>query len=233
MTKTLVVISGGMDSATALYKAMDETEVIQTLSFDYGQRHVTELSYAGRMAGKLNLPHAIIDLRSIGQFLKGSALSDETVAVPEGHYAEETMKLTIVPNRNTIMLSQAVGAAIGLGADEVWAGMHAGDHPVYPDCRPEFVNALNDLIAIATETLVQVMTPFISIEKSEIAKIGHELGVPYEETWSCYKGGNVHCGRCSTCVERAEAFHIASVPDPTLYEDPDFWKQAVEEFANR
>lgn len=229
LADSVVLLSGGMDSTTAFYKALGETNVLTTLSFDYGQRHKTELEYAKRLSEDQSVPNVVIDITSIGKLLQGSALSDPSVEVPDGHYAEETMKQTIVPNRNMIMLSQAVGAAIGIGATEVWAAMHAGDHFIYPDCRPEFINHMNVLVPIATETKTVIVAPFINIMKDEIVRIGGSsgLGVPYEQTWSCYKGGNVHCGRCGTCVERQEAFHLANENDPTLYQDPDYWREAV------
>lgn len=224
--RSIVLLSGGMDSTTAFYKAVEETEVVRALSFNYGQRHSRELLHAANTAEAHGTQHTVIDLSQVGSYLKGSALTDD-VEVPHGHYAADNMSVTIVPNRNTIMLSIAVGIAIGDGATEVWAAMHAGDHPIYPDCRPEFITALNGLIPIATESDVQIVAPFIDISKAEIAWVGNNLNVDWMQTYSCYQGGNVHCGRCGTCVERAEAFHLAGVYDPTLYEDPDFWKQAV------
>lgn len=224
--KGVVLLSGGMDSTTAFYVAMQELDDLWALSFDYGQRHSTELNYAQRMARRHGVDHQVISLRDVTRFLKGSALTDD-IDVPHGHYAEDNMRTTVVPNRNSMMLNIAAAIAVGQDAQSVWAAMHAGDHPVYPDCRPEFVTALNKTLKLATETNVFVSTPFIHIMKDEIVSIGAELGVPYEETWSCYEGGNVHCGRCGTCVERAEAFHIAGVEDPTLYEDAEFWKEAT------
>ncbi len=226
LTGSVVLLSGGMDSTTAFYKALAETEVMQVLSFDYGQRHRIELDYAMRTAAKERIPHATINIQTIGRFMKNSALTGD-VEVPDGHYAEETMKQTIVPNRNTIMLSMAVGIAIGLGADEVWAAMHAGDHPIYPDCRPEFIDKLNELIPIATESDVRVVTPFIYWSKADIVSTGVRLGVDFAQTWSCYKGGTLHCGRCGTCVERAEAFYLANEVDPTVYADPNYWKSVT------
>lgn len=221
--KTVVLTSGGLDSTTLLYQAHRDTEVVQALSFDYGQRHVKELEYANLNCEALGIPWTLVDLRSLGGLLAGSALTDN-IDVPEGHYAADNMALTIVPNRNSIMLNIAVGVAIGLGADEVRAAMHAGDHPVYPDCRPQFVAQLNRLITVATETDVFVHTPFIGATKADIVYLGMQLSVPFENTWSCYKGGMIHCGKCGTCVERAEAFDLAGVFDPTAYEDPNFWK---------
>ncbi len=223
---SVVLLSGGMDSTTAFYKALAETDVKQALSFDYGQRHKVELEYAMRTASKEGIPHALINIRTVGYFMKDSALTGD-VDVPHGHYAEDNMKQTIVPNRNSIMLNIAAGIAIGLEAAEVWAAMHAGDHPIYPDCRPEFIEALNECIQVATESGVWVKTPFIHIPKDEIVQIGTALGVDYSETWSCYEGGKVHCGRCGTCVERAEAFFLANEVDPTEYEDTEYWKSVV------
>ncbi len=223
---SVVLLSGGMDSTTAFYQALGETNVKLALSFYYGQRHKVELDYATRLALTQHVPHKVIDITSIGEFLKGSALTDD-VEVPDGHYAEDTMKQTIVPNRNMIMLSQAAGAAIGIGATQVWAAMHAGDHFIYPDCRPEFIEDMNHALLTATETDVHIIAPYILISKAEIVTVGMALGVPYNETWSCYKGGVVHCGRCGTCVERAEAFYLANEVDPTLYKDPDYWKSVT------
>lgn len=224
--RTVCLVSGGLDSTTLLYEAHKETKVVQALSFDYGQRHRTELEYAEMNCSSLGIPWRLVGLNDISDMLAGSALTDN-IDVPEGHYAADNMALTIVPNRNSIMLNIAVGVAIGLEADEVRAAMHAGDHPVYPDCRPVFVQALNELVRIATETDVIVNTPFIGISKADIVTRGLKAGVPFENTWSCYKGGQIHCGKCGTCVERAEAFDLAGVPDPTHYEDPDFWRVAV------
>ncbi len=227
-SRSIVLLSGGIDSTTAFYQALDEVKVAMAISFDYGQRHKIELTYAKATADRENVPHEIIDMTSIGRLLQGSALSDRHVEVPDGHYSDETMKQTIVPNRNMIMLSMAVGAAIGMSVSQVWAAMHAGDHPIYPDCRPEFINGLNNLIPIATESAVVIRTPFINITKQEIIRKGFRLGVDFGATWSCYKGGKIHCGRCGTCVERAEAFFLAGVRDPTQYEDREYWKRVTQ-----
>ena len=227
-SRSIVLLSGGIDSTTAFYQALDEVKVAMAISFDYGQRHKKELEFASNTTRRENVPHEIIDITSIGRLLQGSALSDRHVEVPDGHYSDETMKATIVPNRNTIMLSTAVGVAIGIGASQVWAAMHAGDHPIYPDCRPEFIDKLNELIPIATESAVVVVTPFIHMTKQEIIRKGFRLGVDFSATWSCYKGGDIHCGRCGTCVERAEAFFLAGVRDPTQYEDKEYWKRVTQ-----
>ena len=227
MTSALVLLSGGLDSTTLLYKALWEKDNVRAISFNYGQRHKKELDVARSLAQKNEVPWDLIDLTTLGSKLKGSALSDSEVEVPEGHYAKDTMKQTIVPNRNSIMLSCAVGVAVGNVIPEVWAAMHAGDHAIYPDCRPEFIDSLNSTIRFANaweNPVPQVITPFINISKDEIVRIGEELNVPYELTWSCYEGGDTHCGRCGTCVERQEAFYLAEVKDPTEYLDNEFWK---------
>ena len=230
MTKTsaLCLLSGGLDSVTGLYRALWERDDVTAISFDYGQRHKKELEAAHYFTELHGVPWSTIDLQSLGLLLRGSSLSDPNVGVPEGHYAKETMITTIVPNRNSIMLSCAVGVAVANKIQEVWAAMHAGDHAIYPDCRPEFIDKLNELIPIANawegEDSPRVVAPFIDYSKDMIVKLGADMGVPYEKTWSCYQGGDVHCGRCGTCVERQEAFHLAGVQDPTEYEDNEFWK---------
>lgn len=231
--KTVVITSGGMDSTTAVYYTLDTFEDSNPLllSFDYGQRHLKELECASLTASILGLDHRIINLRSLKQLLQGSALTDDSVPVPEGHYAEETMKATVVPNRNAIMLNIAIGAAVACAADGVVTGVHAGDHAVYPDCRPKFIDKLNELALVANEGFInphfRVLAPFINIDKAEIARIGARLGVQWRDTWSCYKGGAIHCGRCSTCVERLEAFAEAGVEDNTPYEDEHYWRTVI------
>jgi len=229
--KAVLLLSGGMDSTTLAYRQASFGDELHFLSFDYGQRHGSrELAMAQRTGTKLGT-WSVVDLSSLGKLLSGSALTDAAVDVPEGHYTEDSMKATVVPNRNAIMLSVAVGVAVARDADYVAAAMHAGDHAVYPDCRPEFVQAFDDMIRYATEGFsvdgFEVVAPFVGWTKAEIAAEGHRLDVPWEDTWSCYMGGDIHCGRCGTCVERAEAFDLAGVPDPTNYEDPNFWREQV------
>lgn len=232
--KSVAIVSGGMDSATLIYWLRANLyDITQLLSFDYGQRHSKELEFAKQLADELEIPWNLVDLTSITTLLKGSSLTDE-VEVPEGHYAADNMKATVVPNRNAMMLSIAYAAAVGNGSHYVVFGAHAGDHDVYPDCRFEFVTALSKALAIGNEWADPVPTvyaPFVNWSKADIAKVGHELGVPYEMTWSCYKGGAVHCGKCGTCVERREAFHLAGVEDPTEYEVP--WEATEALLATR
>ena len=226
---TIVICSGGLDSVTLAHKTAAERRLAGLLSFDYGQRHVKEVESARACAARLGVPHRVVDLRGVGAALSGSALTDD-VAVPDGHYAEETMKITIVPNRNAIMLAVAFGMAAAQEAGAVAAAVHGGDHFIYPDCRPGFVAAFRAMQDHALDGVanVDLWTPYVHGSKADIVSDGARLGVPFAETWSCYKGGARHCGRCGTCVERREAFHLAGVPDPTDYDDPDYWQAAVE-----
>lgn len=226
--KTLVICSGGLDSVTLAHKIASRHQLAGLVSFDYGQRHRKELDFAARCAARLNAPHHVLNLSEVGAMLSGSALTD-TMDVPDGHYAEETMKITVVPNRNAIMLAIAYGIAAAQNADAVAAAFHGGDHFIYPDCRPAFVDAFDQMQKTALDGYnhIQLYAPFLNMTKGEIVAEGKELGVAFADTWSCYKGGELHCGRCGTCVERREAFHTANVPDPTNYEDPDYWLTAI------
>ncbi|MDV4159283.1 7-cyano-7-deazaguanine synthase QueC [Rhizobium brockwellii] len=230
--KTIVVCSGGLDSVTLAHKVAAEQQLIGLVSFDYGQRHRKELDFAARCASRLAVPHHIIDIASIGGHLSGSALTDN-VEVPDGHYAEETMKATVVPNRNAIMLAIAFGLAAAQNADAVAVAVHGGDHFIYPDCRPGFIDAFQHMQNEALDgyARVKLLAPYVDVSKAAIVVDGEKHGTPFSETWSCYKGGELHCGRCGTCVERREAFHLAGVRDPTEYEDQDFWKAAVSRYS--
>jgi 7-cyano-7-deazaguanine synthase len=228
VNKAVVIVSGGMDSSTLLYYVMKtlRKQVVATLSFYYGQTHARELDSAKLISAKLKIPNIVIDLSLIMRDFK-SALTGKS-DVPEGHYAQDNMKQTVVPNRNSIMLSIAVGYAISNGANEVYFGPHAGDHAIYPDCRREFVSAFNSAMVIGNEwTPISVNAPFLFMTKGDIVKLGYSLGVPYKLTWTCYKGGDKACGKCGTCVERLEAFDFAGVKDPIEYEDREYWKKVV------
>lgn len=224
--KTVVVCSGGLDSVTLAHVVADTRELTRLVSFDYGQRHAKELEFAARAATRLGVPHDVIDMRGIGAVLTGSALTQDDVDVPDGHYAEDTMRITVVPNRNAIMLTVAYGIAAAHGDNAVATAVHGGDHFIYPDCRPEFTRAFEVMQNHALDGYadVSLFTPFVDIPKADIVTIGARHNVPFGETWSCYKGGANHCGRCSTCVERREAFAIAGIDDPTTYDDPDYWQ---------
>ncbi|ALV26851.1 7-cyano-7-deazaguanine synthase [Pannonibacter phragmitetus] len=216
-----------MDSVTLAHKVAQEHELVGLVSFNYGQRHLKELDFARACAEDLGVEHIVIDISGIGRQLSGSALTDD-VAVPDGHYAEETMRITVVPNRNAIMLAIAFGIAAARGAEAVATAVHGGDHFIYPDCRPGFTEAFETMQrqALAGVADVRLYTPYVHTDKAAIAAEGVRLGVDYTRSWSCYKGGEIHCGRCGTCVERREAFHMAGAEDPTTYADPDFWKEA-------
>jgi len=218
--KAVAVVSGGMDSTVLVYQLRDEGYDVTMLSVDYGQKHRVELDHARRTASKFGLEHHIADLRGITQLISKSSLTSDQ-DVPDGHYAEDNMKQTVVPNRNSIMMNVAIGFAITIGAEVVATAIHSGDHFIYPDCRPEFVETLNALAVTANEGFLpnnfHVYAPYVHIPKDAIAEIGDRLGVQWEDTWSCYKGGEKHCGSCGTCYERREAFTLAGVEDPTEY----------------
>src|SRR5262245_44231598 len=219
---TIVSLSGGMDSATCLGLAVSEGGEVHAVSFLYGQRHRRELLSAREVATYYGVRHDVVDLGSLGRLLTGSALTDESLPVPLGHYTDETMRQTVVPNRNAIMWSALWGVAVARGATQIYVGPHNGDAAIYPDCRPAFVNSLNATLTLATDTFAKpglaIVAPFIELTKGGIVRRGVELRVPYEMTYSCYQGRQSHCGRCGTCVERREAFTEAGVPDPTRYE---------------
>ena len=227
--KTIVICSGGLDSVSLAHMVAAKHKLTGLVSFDYGQRHRKELDYAALCAKRLDVPHDIIDMRGIGAALTGSALTDD-VDVPDGHYAEETMRVTVVPNRNAIMLSVAYGIAAARGDQAVATAVHGGDHFIYPDCRPDFTQAFEFMQYMALDGYadVSLYTPFVHGSKADIVSEGQRHNTPFAETWSCYKGGVHHCGRCGTCVERREAFDLAGVADPTEYDDPDFWAEAIK-----
>lgn len=218
--KIITVVSGGLDSVTLAYMLRSVGAELYLLSFDYGQKHVKELECATRCAADLHCEHTIINLKSLSPVLAGSALTSDDIAVPDGHYTSENMRVTIVPNRNAILLGIAYAAAINQKAGMVAIGVHAGDHAVYPDCRPPFISAFEEMEWAATGTRIELTAPFLMLSKADIVLMGHDLHVPFEHTWSCYKGGEKHCGTCGTCVERREAFKLAKVIDPTKYGEP-------------
>ena len=205
-----------MDSITLLYDHKDE--IALGISFDYGSNHnAREIPFAKMHCERLGIKHITINLDFMHQYFKSSLL-DGAEAIPEGHYADDNMKSTVVPFRNGIMLAIAIGIAESNNLDQVFIANHGGDHTIYPDCRPEFINAIDAAATAGTYNNVKVIAPYTKITKSDIARIGERLGIDYAETWSCYKGGEVHCGKCGTCVERKEALAEAGIEDKTIYE---------------
>lgn len=221
--KAIAVVSGGLDSVTLAHLLASYGAQLHLLAFDYGQRHRKELGFARECAERLNAAFDLVDISGFSRLISGSALTSDEIEVPHGHYAAEAMALTVVPNRNAIFLALSFGVAVNEGAQLVAAGVHGGDHFIYPDCRPAFIAAFNTMQKTATEGFadpnLELWAPFLDTDKTGIVRIGHELGVPFERTWSCYQGGDKHCGKCGTCVERREAFALAGVDDPTEYEE--------------
>ncbi len=216
--KTLVLLSGGMDSVTALHWAREEHEVVGSVSFDYGAKHNhREIPLAAWHCAQSGVKHDIIDLDFVNR-LFASDLLKSGGEIPDGHYAHETMKQTVVPFRNGIMLAIACGLAESREAEALVIAAHAGDHTIYPDCREPFMQGMAAAMREGTYARIELLRPFIHLDKAGIAKLGAALGVDYGKTWSCYKGGDLHCGKCGTCVERIEAFQLAGLDDPTVYE---------------
>lgn len=223
--KTIAIVSGGLDSTVLAHHLKSSGAEVKSLSFNYGQRHKKELEYAKISMSTLGIEHRIIDLSSITQLLGGSSQTDSSIEVPEGHYAADNMKITVVSQRNLIMLSLASAWAVSLKYDSVAFAAHAGDHQIYPDCRDEFVEALDKTVKLGDWHQVSIERPFVFMTKAEIVALGDKLDTDFSSTWSCYKGGSLHCGRCGTCQERAWAFDTAGVKDPTLYLDREAYKK--------
>ena len=216
MKDSAIIVSGGMDSITLLYDKQEE--IALGISFNYGSNHnKKELAMAELHCKRLGIKHIVIPLAFVHEYFKSSLLEGAD-AIPEGHYAAENMKSTVVPFRNGIMLSIAVGIAESHRLKRVYIANHGGDHAIYPDCRPEFITAIDAAAKAGTYIHVAVEAPYTHWRKEDIALRGHQLGINYAETWSCYKGGEKHCGTCGTCRERKEAFRLAHLQDPTEYE---------------
>jgi 7-cyano-7-deazaguanine synthase len=215
--KAVVLLSGGLDSTVALYEARARHEVAGAVSFDYGAKHNhREIPCAQWQCAQRQIPHQVIALDFVAE-LFSSALLKSGGKIPDGHYEEETMKQTVVPFRNGIMLAIAAGYAESRGAQGLVIAAHAGDHAIYPDCREEFMAAMGAAMRLGTYAGIELLRPFIHFTKAQIVARGAELGVDFAHTWSCYKGAAIHCGTCGTCVERREAFLLAKIPDPTVY----------------
>lgn len=215
--KVVVIYSGGMDSYTVLNRAIKDGKQVFPITFDYGQRHVKEIACAKAVCERLNVPHKIIDISAINQLLAGSSLTDN-IDIPHGHYEEESMKSTVVPNRNMILLSLAVGYAVSIEASQVYYGAHSGDHAIYPDCRPEFVEKMNDVCQIANYEAIDIFSPYLTVSKTDILTDGIKMGLDYSQTWTCYNGREKSCGKCGACQERLEAFEQNNAVDPLAYE---------------
>lgn len=215
---TLLICSGGLDSVTLAYRLHAANQLAALLCFDYGQRHKKEIASARLCAQRLDVPFSLLDISDIGRQLSGSALTDD-IDVPKGHYTRDNMQLTVVPNRNAIMLTIAFGVAAARKLDAVAVAVHGGDHFVYADCRPEFIQAMATMqqLALADQQQVQLLAPYVETDKVAIARDAARYAVPVADTWSCYEGGELHCGRCATCLERIEALAQAGVSDPTRY----------------
>ena len=214
---SVLIVSGGMDSITMLYEYKER--IALGISFDYGSNHnAREIPFAAMHCERLGIKHIVINLGFMHQYFKSSLL-EGAEAIPEGNYDEEKMKSTVVPFRNGIMLSIAAGVAESNGLKYVMMANHGGDHTIYPDCRPEFVSAMSEATRLGTYPGIEVLAPYTDITKSDIARHGKALGIDYAETWSCYKGGEHHCGKCGTCRERIEALADAGIEDHTVYDE--------------
>ncbi|MGN0235713.1 MAG: 7-cyano-7-deazaguanine synthase QueC [Paludibacteraceae bacterium] len=216
MKDSIIVLSGGLDSTTLLYEY--QSRIALAVSFDYGSNHnKRELAFAALHCERLGIKHLIIPLDFIHQYFHSSLLAGAE-AVPEGNYDDENMRSTVVPFRNGIMLAVAAGLAEDNGLQQIMMANHAGDHAIYPDCRPSFVQAMDSAVQAGTYNGVRLFTPYTRLTKADIARRGKALGIDYSETWSCYKGGEHHCGKCGTCTERMEALREAGIDDKTVYE---------------
>jgi 7-cyano-7-deazaguanine synthase len=214
-----LILSGGLDSTVLLHHLHERKIPVQAVSIDYGQRHRIELYYAKRHCDGLGVPWSVIDLTSLGKLLPGSSQTDRSIPVPLGHYQDESMKATVVPNRNMVMLAAAAAIAIANKGRTIAYAAHAGDHAIYPDCRPAFAKAMRRVLKVCDYEPVKLVAPFIGKTKADIVRIGHNLRIAMNQTWSCYQGEDIHCGKCGTCVERIEAFKLSGVVDWTEYQD--------------
>lgn len=228
----LLVCSGGLDSVTLAYELAAQNKLKAIISFDYSQKHVKELKFAEQCAKDLKVPFKFIDLTNLSTAFANTALTGNSL-VPDGHYAQQTMKITEVPNRNAIFLTIAFAYAVTIEASEVAIAVHGGDHFIYHDCRPDFLAAFDKMEQLSLESKVKLNVPYATKTKGDIVANGALYKVPFVKTWSCYKGGDIHCGRCGTCVERREAFAAAKIADPTIYADNDYWLQAISEYNKR
>lgn len=226
--KVIAIVSGGMDSSVLLASLLADGDNVRALTVDYGQRHRREIECASAQAAAQGAMHEVVDASSVFSAIGGSCLTVHGDSVPHGHYAEASMKQTVVPNRNMILLAIAIGVAVREKAGFVAYGAHAGDHAIYPDCRPEFADAMSCAARRCDFNPIELMRPFIMMTKADIVAEGFRRGVDFAKTWSCYEGGGIACGRCGTCVERLEAFDTAGRRDPLEYRDREYWRTACE-----
>lgn len=218
MSKALILLSGGLDSTVALYWARQHHEVVGTVSFDYGSKHNDkEITLAAWHSVHLGIPHDVVRLPFVNELFTSDLLQSGG-DIPEGHYADDNMKKTVVPFRNGIMLAIACGIAESREAEALVIAAHSGDHAIYPDCREPFMKAIGDAMREGTYARIELLRPFIAMDKTAITRLGHDLGADLGKTWSCYKGQDLQCGVCGTCVERREAFIQAGLEDPTVYQ---------------
>lgn len=214
---SILILSGGMDSTTMLYEYADRIEL--AVSFNYGSNHnAREIACAAENCRRLRIQHLVIPLDFIARYFNSSLLSGAE-AIPEGAYSSENMRSTVVPFRNGIMLAVAAGLAESYGLKHIMVANHLGDHTIYPDCTRAFVDAMSEAVKMGTFPGITILAPYTDITKSDIARRGKKLGLDYSLTYSCYKGGEKHCGKCGTCIERREALRDAGIDDPTVYED--------------
>jgi len=212
--KLVTLCSGGLDSVTLAYMLKDLEHEQLLLHIQYGQKHSKEIYLVGKAAKELDCPLKVVAV--LGAF-GSDALTNSSIEVPAGKYSPENLAVTVVPNRNAIFANIAASLAVSLGYDGIALAVHGGDHEVYPDCRPKFIRSLKRFLYVATGGELEVYAPFVNVPKADIVSLGTSLGVPFADTWSCYRGGELHCGKCGTCVERREAFKAAGVEDPTVY----------------
>lgn len=224
MHREVLVFSGGLDSTTLLWDLLRAGRDVAALSVMYGQRHAREVVAAQKVVqeakdvfGRHRVSHTVISLRDLCAVMTGSSQTDLSVPVPHGHYEDETMRSTVVPNRNMVFLSVAIAQAISLGSTRVLYGAHAGDHAIYPDCRSAFVEAMQQVAQVCHYTPIDLAAPYLRMTKADIVTVGLDLGAPYHMTWTCYEGGTLACGRCGSCQERLAAFATVGVPDPIVY----------------
>ncbi len=212
--KCIVILSGGPDSVTTMYWAKSQRYDVYTITFDYGQKGKKEIKIAEELSKELEIPNKVVDLTSLSEIYRGvTSLVDENIKL-----TKEFSEPIIVPFRNGVFISIAVAYADSIGANTILYGAHASDEPYYPDCRKEFYKAFEKAANLGTGKLIEIKSPFSDIPKSEILKIASEIGVPLEETWSCYLSGEKHCGRCESCINRMNAFIEVGIKDPTDYE---------------